>query len=418
MRHLFLVAAILLVAVPAQAQSAPAPNRVEGPDGAAVFQKACASCHANPGPDSRAPTREVLRTVAPEAILTALTVGNMFRQGSEITDAERRAVAAFLAGRPVGTAPPPSIVGRCQAQPAPLQASALNSGWNGWGADAANTRFQPAAKAGLNAASVPRLKLKWAYGFAGVNSARSQPAVLGGRLFVASDNGDVVALDAKRGCQVLELSRAGGHPHGGQRRSVQDGDDERLRGVLLGRRRDRLRDRCEHRPRDLAAQARRPYLRARDRLADRVSGSRLRADRGRRRRGSGRYRALRVLHVPRQRVGARCLDGSGDLEVVHDHRRAETETQERVRRADVGTRRRRRLGRTDDRSRASSRVRHDGQQLLRTRDQHDRRGHRDGHGYRQTPLGVSADAERRVDRRLPAGESRRLELPREARARS
>ena len=37
----------------------------------------------------------------------------MFRQGSELTDAERRAVAAFLAGRPVGTAPPPSIVGRC-----------------------------------------------------------------------------------------------------------------------------------------------------------------------------------------------------------------------------------------------------------------------------------------------------------------
>ena len=218
MRHFFLVAAILLVAVTAQAQSAPASSRAEGPDGAAVFQKACASCHANPAPDSRAPTREVLRTVAPEAILTALTVGNMFRQGSEITDAERRAVAAFLAGRPVGTAPPPSIVGRCQAQPAPLQVSALNSGWNGWGADAANTRFQPAAKAGLNATSVPRLKLKWAYGFAGVNSARSQPAVLGGRLFVASDNGDVVALDAKRGCQYWSY-----HAQAGIRTAVSVG---------------------------------------------------------------------------------------------------------------------------------------------------------------------------------------------------
>ena len=95
---LFLAA--VLLSVPVFAQTAP--------DGAAVFQKACASCHANPGPDSRAPTRDVLRTVAPEAILTALTVGNMFRQGSEITDAERRAVAAFLAGRPVGPARPPS----------------------------------------------------------------------------------------------------------------------------------------------------------------------------------------------------------------------------------------------------------------------------------------------------------------------
>jgi polyvinyl alcohol dehydrogenase (cytochrome) len=191
MRYSLSVIAVLLASA-AYAQTPP--------DGAAVFEKACASCHAKPGPDSRAPTREVLRSVSPEAIVTALTVGNMFRQGSELTDAERLAVAGFLAGRPVGTAPPPSIVGRCNATPPSLQASALDAGWNGWGAGAANTRFQPAAKAGLTAANAPRLKLKWAFGFAGVNSARSQPAVLGGRLFVASDNGDVYALDAKRGC--------------------------------------------------------------------------------------------------------------------------------------------------------------------------------------------------------------------------
>jgi polyvinyl alcohol dehydrogenase (cytochrome) len=192
MRHLLFVLAGLLTAATAFAQSTP--------DGAAVFERACASCHAKPGPDSRAPTREVLRNVAPEAIVTALTVGNMFRQGSELTDAERRAVAGFLAGRPVGTPAPPSIVGRCTASPAPLQASMLEAGWNGWGAGVANTRFQSQSKGGLNATNVPKLKLKWAFGFAGVNSARSQPAVLGGRVFVASESGDVYALDAKRGC--------------------------------------------------------------------------------------------------------------------------------------------------------------------------------------------------------------------------
>ena len=120
MRHLLVpVAAVLFIAVSASAQTAP--------DGAAVFQKACATCHAQPGPDSRAPTREVLRSVAPEAIVTALTVGNMFRQGSELTDAERKAVAAFLSGRPVGTPGPSSIVGNCTAKPAPLQASALDA---------------------------------------------------------------------------------------------------------------------------------------------------------------------------------------------------------------------------------------------------------------------------------------------------
>src|SRR4030095_10385896 len=57
-----------------------------------------------------------------------------------------------------------------------------------------------AAKSGLTAATVPKLTLKWAFGFAGVTSARSQPAVIGGRVFVGSENGDVYALNAKTGC--------------------------------------------------------------------------------------------------------------------------------------------------------------------------------------------------------------------------
>ena len=183
---------IVLSATPAFSQPAA--------DGAAVFQKACASCHLQPAADSRAPGRDVLALVAPEAIVTTLITGSMFRQGAELTDAERRAVAAFLAGRPVGAAAPSSTVGRCTAGPAPLQASELTSGWNGWGAGLGNARYQPAARGGLTAATVPRLTLKWAVGFAGVNSARSQPAVIGGRLFVASESGDVLALDAKSGC--------------------------------------------------------------------------------------------------------------------------------------------------------------------------------------------------------------------------
>ena len=43
------------------------------PDGAAVYQKSCASCHQQPTAGSRAPTRDVLATIAPESILTSLT---------------------------------------------------------------------------------------------------------------------------------------------------------------------------------------------------------------------------------------------------------------------------------------------------------------------------------------------------------
>ena len=170
-------------------------------DGEAVFNKACASCHAKPAADSRAVSIEVLRTIAPEAILNALTTGNMFRQGAELTDAERRAVSGFAAGRPLGTSPPLPDAGRCTSSPAALTREAIDTGWNGWGGSVANTRYQPAAKGGLTAAMVPQLKLKWAFGLPGVNSARSQPAVAGGRLFVASESGAVFALDARTGCR-------------------------------------------------------------------------------------------------------------------------------------------------------------------------------------------------------------------------
>ena len=182
----------------------------QAPDGAAVYQKACASCHQTPAAGSRAPTREVLATIAPEAILTTLTTGNMFRQGSELTDAERRAVAAFLAGRPVGTAAPASIVGHCNAAPAALQSRDLDAGWNGWGGGVSNTRSRTAALAGISAADAPKLKLKWAIGFPGVNSARAQPAVVGGRVFVGSESGDVFALNARTGCTYWQYHAKAG----------------------------------------------------------------------------------------------------------------------------------------------------------------------------------------------------------------
>src|SRR5262245_48835323 len=118
-----------------------APAAAQAPDGAAVFQANFASCHAEPAPDSRAPTAEVLAQLAPESILVALTSGQMFRQGSALTDGERRAVAGFLAGRPVGTAAPPSNVGRCTTKAPALTAADLANGWNGWGSGDTNTRF-------------------------------------------------------------------------------------------------------------------------------------------------------------------------------------------------------------------------------------------------------------------------------------
>lgn len=73
--------------------------------------------------------------------------------------------------------------------------------WNGWGNGPANARFQPRSQGKLTGADLHRLQLKWAFGYANVSSARPQPTVAGGRLFAASENGHVYALNPRTGCR-------------------------------------------------------------------------------------------------------------------------------------------------------------------------------------------------------------------------
>ena len=96
---------------------------------------------------------------------------------------------------------PPRDPSRCAPQmlSAPFSADAGPS-WNGWSPDGSNKRFQQAEQAGLAAAQVPNLKLKWAFGFPETISAYAQPAIAGGRVFVGAQNGTVYSLDAKTGC--------------------------------------------------------------------------------------------------------------------------------------------------------------------------------------------------------------------------
>jgi len=166
----------------------------QAPDGAAAFNRACATCHREG--QTTAPTPAVLRQLTPEGVLNAITQGRMQVQGAALSEAERRAVAEFVAGRALATATT-AVPNRCTTSPA-MSDAATTPGWNGWGNGVANTRF--AANAGLTAADLPRLKLKWAFGYAGVNAARAQPTIAGGRLFVASENGEAHALDPKTGC--------------------------------------------------------------------------------------------------------------------------------------------------------------------------------------------------------------------------
>ena len=135
--------------------------------------------------------------MSPDIIIGALTTGRMQTVGEALTAAERAAVAQFLAGRALTAAPVVAAAPRCTTSRPVTDPNATGS-WNGWGNGPASTRF--ARNGGLTAADLPKLKLKWAFGFQGVARAASQPMVAGGRLFVASENGDVHALDPKTGC--------------------------------------------------------------------------------------------------------------------------------------------------------------------------------------------------------------------------
>ena len=93
--------------------------------------------------------------------------------------------------------PPEASVVTCKSS-SPFRGTGAASDWNGWGNGLENTRF--ARNGGLTAGDLPKLTLKWAFGYADVTSARAQPALVGNRLFVASDRGDVHALDPRTGC--------------------------------------------------------------------------------------------------------------------------------------------------------------------------------------------------------------------------
>ena len=163
--------------------------------GEAVYQQRCAACHdaANP----RVPPRDELKKLSVTRILRALDFGEMNNVASKLRQDEREAVASYL-GVPGGNVQFPAkaycadrmvrLTGRGKAE------------WNGWSPALTNTRYQPGDAAGLTLGQIPRLKLKWAYGFDGDIVAFAQPTVLDGHLFVGSASGLVQALNVESGC--------------------------------------------------------------------------------------------------------------------------------------------------------------------------------------------------------------------------
>ena len=193
---------------PVQAPAAPATQgRGRGPapapgteSGWATFQGQCVGCHGVVEPIGTAPTTWTIRQMTPERINTALQ-GKTHHQRT-LTDIQAQRVAEFMGGRPLGSrdaGDARDMPNRCTANPE-MSDPARGPSWNGWGNGPANTRFQTATAARLSAADVPRLRLKWAFGYPHGMTSNAPPTVVSGRVFAASDNGYLYSLDAKSGC--------------------------------------------------------------------------------------------------------------------------------------------------------------------------------------------------------------------------
>ncbi len=169
-------------------------------DGKAIYGQYCAACHDSGA--ARAPTPETLAKMAPASVVRALETGVMRVVGTfSLNGPQRVAVAEYVTGKTYAAGWTAQTTNQCQPSKWPSVADPFaQPQWNSWGANPQNTRFQPAARAGLAQEQVKNLELQWVFAFPGETLAEAHASVLDGRLFVGSRSGTVYALDAHTGC--------------------------------------------------------------------------------------------------------------------------------------------------------------------------------------------------------------------------
>ncbi|MEO5923188.1 MAG: PQQ-binding-like beta-propeller repeat protein [Bryobacteraceae bacterium] len=168
------------------------------PPGQALFTRHCATCHSGEG---GGPSVAAMNAMTTEHIFDAVIKGTMKDAAKNMTGREKRTVAEFLGKRAYvdpAAGDVTKMTNACPTNP-PLGNLEASPSWSGWGG-ATNARFQTDAAAGLKAADVPKLKLKWAFGLPSGSSIYSQPSVAFGRVFVGSDDGVIYSMNAKTGC--------------------------------------------------------------------------------------------------------------------------------------------------------------------------------------------------------------------------
>jgi polyvinyl alcohol dehydrogenase (cytochrome) len=163
--------------------------------GEEVYQTRCARCHDQV--NERVPPKSALQKMPSARILSVLDAGAMMAVAFTISRDDRMAVASYLGTTEKVEGPSPAAF--CSDRTVTISAKPRTS-WNGWSPSDDNARFQSAAAARLSVDQVRKLKLKWAFGFAGDATAFAPPTVIDGQMFVGSGSGTVHAMRAETGC--------------------------------------------------------------------------------------------------------------------------------------------------------------------------------------------------------------------------
>jgi polyvinyl alcohol dehydrogenase (cytochrome) len=195
-------------------------------DGAAIYKERCAKCHDMPA--ARVPSLATIKEMTGEAVYIALSNGAMKTEAAGLSTAEIFSLIGYIG--PAGThAAPQAFNPTCKAE-APFRVDAKSPAWNGWSPSVTNYRFQDAAAAKLTVSDVGKLKVKWAFNLGDGTVARSQPAVVGGRVFIGTATSAVYALDADSGCTRWGFQAA----PGGIRSGVTVGEANGTPAVFFG----------------------------------------------------------------------------------------------------------------------------------------------------------------------------------------
>ena len=86
----------------------------------------------------------VIRQMTPEKIFATLTTGSMQKESEGLSDAQKRRIAEFMSGRPMGSSKAGNakdMPNKCASNPA-MGNPAASPGWNGWADGGASVGFR------------------------------------------------------------------------------------------------------------------------------------------------------------------------------------------------------------------------------------------------------------------------------------